>query len=286
MIRQAAVVLGAGLLAACTAAAAPEVPAPHPSAARHPTIVSLNPCADAVLAEVTAPGQLRAISSYSHDPRASSMDPAIAQRFPAVGGTAEEVLALHPDVVVAGAFNPVASVRAFEALGLRVETVGSVNDLAAARAQVRQLARLAGEPGRGEALIARIDAALAAAAPPTGARPIPTLLWEPGGIVAGENTLVSDLMRRAGFASMAAARGLGQGQHLPLEALIADPPALLLASGDPRANEDRLLRHPALAAVPDMRRADFDPRLTFCGGPTIPRVLDRLRTVRHTVAGT
>ena len=39
----------------------------------YPTIVSLNPCTDAILAEVADPAQLLAISHYSHDPRATSM---------------------------------------------------------------------------------------------------------------------------------------------------------------------------------------------------------------------
>ena len=55
-------------------------PAPAPPA-HHPTIVSLNPCADAIIAEVAAPGQLLAISHYSHDPRASSMPLERAVRF-------------------------------------------------------------------------------------------------------------------------------------------------------------------------------------------------------------
>ena len=59
----------------------------------HPTIVSLNPCSDAILAEVAEPAQLLAISHYSHDPRASSMPLAEARRFRVTGGTVEQVLA-------------------------------------------------------------------------------------------------------------------------------------------------------------------------------------------------
>ena len=92
----------ATLLAAAAGACAP---APPPIAAHHPTIVSLNPCTDAILAEVTAPGQLLAVSHYSHDPRGSSMPPAEARRYRATGGTVEEVLALDPDVVVASSSN-------------------------------------------------------------------------------------------------------------------------------------------------------------------------------------
>ena len=75
-------------------------------------MVSLNPCTDAVLAQVADPGQLLAISHYSLDPRATSMELAAARRFAATGGTVEEVLALEPDIVVTGSFLPPATVQA------------------------------------------------------------------------------------------------------------------------------------------------------------------------------
>ena len=100
-----------------TLAACAQQPQPPPTA--HPTIVSLNPCTDAILAEVTAPGQLRAISHYSHDPRASSMDLAEARRFRATGGTAEEVLALGADLrVVSGSFDDAANLVALDGYAL------------------------------------------------------------------------------------------------------------------------------------------------------------------------
>ena len=83
-----------------------------------------------------------------------------ARRFRATGGTVEEVLALDPDIVVAGTFLPPATSQAFDRLGIRVETFGIVPDLAENAAQIRRLAALAGHPARGEALLARIDAAL------------------------------------------------------------------------------------------------------------------------------
>src|ERR671912_264954 len=93
-------------------------------------------------------------------PRAASMPLALARRFHATGGTVEEVLALDPDLVVAGSFLPPATAQAFGRLGIRVETFGIVPDLAENAAQVRRLAALAGHPARGEALLARIEAAL------------------------------------------------------------------------------------------------------------------------------
>ena len=93
-----------------------------------------------------------------------------AWRFRATGGTVEEVLALDPDVVVAGSFLPPATAQAFDRLGVRVETFGIVPDLAENAAQIRRLAALAGHPERGEALLARIDAALGGDATPGASR--------------------------------------------------------------------------------------------------------------------
>ncbi|HVR92107.1 MAG TPA: ABC transporter substrate-binding protein [Novosphingobium sp.] len=262
-------------LGACSAPPPQEAPRPHP------TIVSFNPCTDAILAEVAEPGQLLAISHYSQSASSSSMDLATARRFRSVSGTVEEVLALHPDVVVAGNFMSPATVGAMDGLGMRLEQLPIASTVADSEAQIRTLARLAGHPDRGAALIARIEAALAQAVPPPGTRPITTVVWQSGGMVPGDGTLIAELLRRTGFANFAAARGLGQADVLPLEAMLADPPALILATGDARANEDRLLAHPALAALKSTRRERLAPALLWCGGPTIIRAVERLAEVRR-----
>ena len=246
--------------------------APSPAPREHPTIVSLNPCTDAILAEVADPAQLLAISHYSHDPRATSMDLAKARRFRATGGTAEEVAVLAPDVVVGSSFMDPATRAAIERMGMRVETVGIAATVADSEAQVRALAKLADHRERGEALIARIEAALA----PTSGAPVEAALWQAGGIVPGKDTLVAELLTRAGFASYTARRGMAQGDYLPLERIAADPPEVLLVGGD-----DRGQYHPILARIPGLRVARFHPSLVYCGGPSIVRAMARLQAVRH-----
>lgn len=280
--------LGLALVLGACAQGAPADP-PAQAAGRLPRIVSLNPCSDAILAEVADPAQILALSSYSRDPAQTSMDVAQAMRFATTDGAVESVLALHPDVVVTSTYADPATLAALRGLGLHVETVGIAASLDAARAQVRSLAGWAGQPARGAALIARIDRAVAAAAPPPGMAPIPAVLWEPGGLVPGHNTLVSDLMTRAGFANFSAQRGLGQSERLALERMLADPPRVIMAVGTPRGaladqsapEQDRLLFHPALAALRHTARVPISPNLIYCGGPTIPRFLDRLVAVRQ-----
>ena len=249
----------------------------------HPTIVSLNPCSDAVLAEVAAPGQVVAISHYSQDPASSSMDLEKAAQFRTVSGSAEEVLALRPDLVVADQFLAPATRSALERAGMEVVTVPIARNVEESRAQVLDLARLAGDENPGILLNARIDAALARAAAPRGNAPIPAVVWQAGGIVPGRDTLVADLLARTGFMLASAAQGMGQADHLPLEALVADPPDVLFIAADTRAQENRALTHPALDALAGTRRADLDPSLLWCGGPTIVRAVERLAQVRKSL---
>jgi len=272
--------VGSAILAGCggggTTEAAPAEPAREGVPTGAPTIVSLNPCTDAILAEVTGPGQLLAISSYSHDPESSSMPMAEARRFRAIAGTVEEVATIHPRVVVASAFLDPASEAAFRRLGYRLIKMPIAPDLASAREQVRELARLTGHPEKGEKLVARIDAAVARNAPPSAWRQVPALVWESGGLVAGDRTLIVDMMRHTGFTNVAGARGLSQADYLPLENVLADPPRVVFAVGDPLAEEDRMLHHPALSALKSTRRFQLSRSILWCGGPTIPRALDEL----------
>lgn len=263
-------------LAACAPGVAKEAGRPNP------TIVSLNPCTDAILAEVADPGQLLAISSYSHDPAASSMELSVARRFPATSGSVEELLALRPDLVVGATFISPATVSALDRLGLRLERFGIARTVEESKAQVRALAALAGHPDRGEALAARIDAALVRAAPPPGP-PVSALVWQAGGIVPGPDTLIAELLGRTGFTNAAAARGLGQADLLPLEQVLADPPQLIFAAGSALGNEDRMLGHRALAGLSGTRRERLDPVLLWCGGPSIVRTVERLGAVRRSL---
>ena len=278
---QLALLAGAVFALASCQAVTPVSPAP----AAHPTIVSLNPCSDAILAQVTRPGQLLGISHFSHDPVSSSMGIAAASRFRSVSGSVEEIARLSPDIVVADVFLPATTVQALRDLGVQVVSIGMASSVEASTAQVRQLAAAARADAAGEALIARIEQALAKAVPVGGKPPVSAIVWESGGIVAGDHTLIAELLRRTGFVNAAAAKGLGQAEYLPLESMMAEPPDVILATGREGAQEDRLLAHPALSALDNTRRFTFDPALLWCGGPTIVGAAERLSAIRMTLSG-
>jgi iron complex transport system substrate-binding protein len=261
-----AVLAAALLLSSC----APDAHVERPQSDT-PTIVSLNPCLDAILVEIAGPDQVLALSHYSRDPGGSSIPAGVAQRYGVTGGTAEEVIALQPDLVLASIFLPQPTRSALERAGLTVATFGSPATVAESVAQVREVAALAGRAGKGEALAASI-----AAPPPKIGAPIDALLWQEGEIVAGEQTLIAELLRQEGFTSHAAARGLGQADRVSLERVLSDPPSVLLIAGDAPGQ-----RHPVLdGQYKRMLIADFNPSLIYCGGPTIPKARERLRAIR------
>lgn len=262
------------LLGACSPVAAPRQRPPS-------GVVSLNPCTDAILAEVADPGQISALSAYSRDPASSSMDVALARRLPTTTGTVEEIAALRPALVVSGTYTPEATRNTLAKLGIPLVELPIATTVEESLVQVRQLARLTGHPARGEALVARITASLNAAAPPPGPA-VSAVVWQSGGIVPGNDTLITDLLRRTGFTSFSAAKGLRQADYLPLERMLADPPQVIIAAGG-HGGEDRLLAHPALTSLSHTPRAALDPALLWCGGPTIMRTAARLAQIRRSL---
>lgn len=271
----AIVALASMLLSACGGTpAAPVAPRDRPQ-----RIVSVNPCADALLRELADPVQIRAISHYSKDPRATSVPLDWAARYPATSGTAEEVLAMRPDLVVAGPHVALSTIAALERLGIPLVKLPVPKSVAESQAQIAELGRIVGRPDRAAALSARIDAAVARAA--TGAAPIDALIWQGGGLVPGDSTLANELLSTTGHANIASAYGLGAWGVLGLERLVAAPPDILYA-GDRRGEGDRLLDHPVVARLSARIAVEPYPgRLLFCAGPTIIAALDHLAATRR-----
>jgi len=137
---------------------------------------------------------------------------------------------------------------------------------------VREVAAIAGRGLEGEWLVRDMTQA---ATPADNARPIATLLWQPGEIVPGNATLVAELLRAKGFANHADAMGLGQADFAALETVLADPPELLLVAGDSAGQ-----RHPLLAGLTVTQVEPLDPRLLFCGGRTVVGLGMRLDQIR------
>lgn len=274
-----ALALGAAAIVSCSQSEK----ATPPNASDHPRIVSLNPCIDAILVEVAPPDQILALSHYSRSPSASSVGTERARQFGVTGGTVEEILALEPDLVLAGTFLSPATRSALDQMDLRVETFGSPTTVADSLEQVEKVARLVGPRARANGLLQKMQIK---SWPPVNP-PIPdgserqlgpapsALFWQSGEIVPGSETLVAELLIESGFTDHAAALGLSQADKITLEQVLANPPDVLFVAGDSAGQ-----RHPALETLESFTHS-LDPRLLFCGGTTIPLLRDELAQVRR-----
>ena len=234
-------------------------------------VVSLNLCSDQLLV-MLAPEKVVGLTVLSRDP-ALSVVAAEAARLPVVRADAEAVLLRHPDLVLAGGFGAQTTVALLRAYGLPVLVVGQPEDFPAIRAETRRVAAALGVSARGEALIARMDATLAALRPP--AEKLRTLLWEPRGYTAGPGSLGDAVLRAAGLIDA------GSGARVGLEALMTHPPDLLVVPEAPAfpSLATAMLDHPATAGIP---RRTYDPATLICGGPQTAEAAAML----HDEAGT
>lgn len=244
-----------------------EEPTPHPM-----RIVSLNMCVDSIVIELVSHDRIAALSHYARDPQRSTISEA-ARHLPITYETAEEVVALRPDIVLTSRHSAIATRNALKRVGIRFELFDVPDSVEESLAQIRQVARLLGAQREGEAMVARIQAALDAARLPPNEPPLTAAIYQPGGLSAGANTVVGELMELTGLGNIAARYGVEQYRPLPLEVLISSPPDVLLVGetspGSPMQAE-KVVRHRALRALESqMTQAVFPARLLYCAGPTM-----------------
>lgn len=249
-------------------------------------IVSLNPCLDVILVRVADQSQIAALSHYAREDYSSTIA-ALARTLPFTYETAEEVIALRPDLVLTGRHSSLATRNALGRLKIRTSLFGVPDTVEESLEQVREIAALVGHLERGEALIREIEMALASAAPKLGTPSLSALVFMPGGFASGPGTLMDEMMRRMGLENAAVKYGLRRSMSVPLERVIADPPDVLLSSepypGAPSWAE-RVMEHPALDHVAGgMRRETFPERLLFCGGPVLIQTAAALAQARDAV---
>lgn len=248
------------LLAAGALSAAPGPSRPH----KPMRIVSLNLCADQYLLALADRDQIAALTQFARDP-AMSAAAAQAARLPVSRGSAEDVLALAPDLIIAAPGGR-ADMRA-ALVGRNYPTIElpPANNYAEILAQIREVAAAIGQVGRGEALIARMNADLAALP-----RPRPhgiAAYYQRRGYMTGTGTLVDELMRRAGLDNLATKLRKPVLSQLSLEEMIAARPDWLIVEDATARVTDQgteMLHHPVLR---DIRRLHLPQAWTVCGGP-------------------
>lgn len=247
-------------------------------AAAKPRALSINVCTDQLLVDLADSEQILGVSTYATD-ASMSWVAARAGPFKAVAA-AEAVIDNKPDVVMAGVFNKAETRAILTASGVRVETFGLTESLEEVRAQIRRAGMLLDQTARAEAVIGRLDAALARLRQAALSRSLRILPLQRRGWVSGPRTLLSEILALAGLTNIAAEIGLGHGGYVGLEKIIRLKPDLILSAREEATGEDQgsaLLLHPALLErVPHERWVHIPGRLTVCAAGGLIEAIDLL----------
>ena len=132
-------------------------------------IVSTNLCTDQLVLLLADRERLASVTSRAVDPDVSNVV-ALAQGLTLNEGRAEEILVLKPDLVVTDHYWNRRTSGLMEKLGVRVHGIDWADSLAQIKAVIRDVAGAIGEPGRGEAMVAELEARLSAVAENAKAR--------------------------------------------------------------------------------------------------------------------
>lgn len=262
--------------------------APSAGGAPPRRIVSLNLCADPLLLATADPDRIVALSRYARDPT-MAQQAVRAQDFPSTGGSAEEVLALRPDLVLAGGPRRSVVRDLLARQGVRVVDMPRQESLAGVKKAITVVARAVGHPERGRAEIARLDARLAAVGPPPG-RGRTAAYYQRRGYLTGTGTMMDELFERVGLVNLADRLHRPALSHVSVEEMaIARPDFLVMESATARIMDQgtEMLHHPVLdRAVPPSRRLYIPQALTVCGGPAYADAVETLaRDIRASDAG-
>ncbi len=248
-------------------------------------IVSINLCADEMLLALADRDQIASVTWLAHDP---TMSWAVEQAhgIPANRGSVEEVLLFEPDLIVAGVWSTPATVAALERLGLPLVKLDHPANLEAVVAQIHRLALAVGRVARGEQVVdemlmrmRRVERA---------ASPVTALYLQQNGVTTGAGSLADDLLRRAGLTNVAATRTASSYATYSLEALVMDPPDLLVVDdlrGSDPALANQIPQHPVLQrAFGEMRTLAVPGQAWSCGSPFIATAVEMLAAAAVRIA--
>lgn len=256
-------------------------------------IASLNLCTDQLLLMLVPRARIASLTDWAARPESSYMASA-AVGIPVNYALAEGVLPQQPDLVIAGEYNDSAMLHLLRGLGYRVEVVSVPHDLAEARGFILQFGRLVGAAENARALVEKMDRDLAAlerqvriieSRAPSQQAPL-AAVYAPNGMTPGRNTVMTEILRRAGFRNLAAELDIDGYGQLALERLLSAQPDVLIYEATAEASgggsiAHSYLQHPALQAL--ARHAPsvtLPPPLSECVGPMTIAAIERLVQLR------
>jgi iron complex transport system substrate-binding protein len=237
-------------------------------AAKPQRIVSLTLFTDEILLDLVEPGRLAGVTTFAADPDLSNVAARAAGTGIRLALSVEPVLALRPDLVFVSRWSEADKVAQLRGAGVPVYTVASGLTVAEVQDKIRTVARLAGEPAKGEAMVSSMSARLAEAkrrvAKVDESSRLSVVDYAVWGSAQGAGSSWDEMLKLAGLVN--AVRGFPADQYgqVPLskeKLLELDPDILVLPGwvyGDPKGADAfyaQTLSDPALKSLKAVQKA-------------------------------
>jgi iron complex transport system substrate-binding protein len=249
---------GAGALWATSGGSAAKAPAVPKR------IVSINLCADQLVLALADRGQIAGLTHNATDPEMSG-EAATARGLRLLSNSAEQILAIEPDLIVGMPASRSAALRALPEQNYPLLDLATANTLDEIYTSIDETAEAVGHPERGRALVAKMQGELAGLPKPGRGRV--AAYYQRRGYMTGTGTLIDELMTRVGLVNLAGKLGKPPLSQLILEEMVAAQPDFLIVESATDKVTDQgseMLHHPALRDIP---RISIPQAWTVCGSP-------------------
>lgn len=249
---------GAGLLWAAS-------PAPRATEPAVPQrIVSINLCADQLVLALADRRQIAGLTKNATD-IAMSGEAEKARGIPLLSNSAEQILAIEPDLIVGMPASRSAALAALPKQDYPTLDLATADTLDDIYTSIRETSAAVGHSERGAALIARMQGELEGLPKPGKGRI--AAYYQRRGYMTGTGTLIDELMTRVGLVNLAEKLGKPPLSQLSLEEMVAAKPDFLIVESATDVVTDQgseMLHHPAIRDIP---RISIPQAWTVCGSP-------------------
>jgi iron complex transport system substrate-binding protein len=186
--------------------------------------------ADEILAALVTPDRVVGVSAYADDPATSNCHDVYPASIPRLRTDPETVIALQPDLVCVAGYTAADPLRLLVGSGLAVVRWSHFDSFAEVTAGIRLLGAVVGADARAEALARNIAALLADLERRlAGVRPVRVIYFDPPTYTMGRETLVDEILTRAGGENVVRELGIvGPGQIGVETVLALEPEAIIM----------------------------------------------------------
>ena len=189
-------------------------------------IVSINVCTDQLIATLVDKERIVSLSHLAGDPHSSWLGP-FADGLPLNHGTAEEVIALDPDLIVTAPFSFRPTISILKKLGYTVLELPIAKNFHEISANLTLLANAVGESEQTRTVIELFNKKITSeTAHPNSSLPL-FVRYEANGWAMGKNSLINNVARKAGFETIGTRLNFSGGRRVDLEKLLTLEPELI-----------------------------------------------------------